>query len=286
MPKRPCAIVVTPDDSTILCADKFGDVYSLPLTRETSGLCSARSTTSDGMHRQSHKASHSGCTPSATSLTVHTKGNREALRQQQEARNRKVEKRSSCFECQLLLGHVSLLTDIICATAVISDFPQHYILTSDRDEHIRISRGIPQAHIIENYCLGHTEFVSKLRILPAYPHLLLSGGGDDYLLLWNWRSGFVQQKIDLRGHVDSLKEQYKTSMATKLPPGASEGTATENDSSEGKIAVTNIVSMDSVSEVIITCEKYVLYSITCIGLLTACIAYLLFSYFLWVLMLQ
>ncbi|KAG9924666.1 hypothetical protein KCU98_g21591, partial [Aureobasidium melanogenum] len=31
MPKRPCAVLVTPDNKTILCGDKFGDVYSLPL---------------------------------------------------------------------------------------------------------------------------------------------------------------------------------------------------------------------------------------------------------------
>ncbi|KAJ4417395.1 tRNA (guanine-N(7)-)-methyltransferase non-catalytic subunit trm82, partial [Neurospora sp. IMI 360204] len=31
MPKRPCALALTPDNKTILSADKFGDVFSLPL---------------------------------------------------------------------------------------------------------------------------------------------------------------------------------------------------------------------------------------------------------------
>ena len=51
MPKRPCAIALTADDSQILSADKFGDVYSLPLlpieedeeyfaaNKRTTGLC-------------------------------------------------------------------------------------------------------------------------------------------------------------------------------------------------------------------------------------------------------
>ena len=30
MPKRPCAIQISPDNTTIICGDKFGDVYSLP----------------------------------------------------------------------------------------------------------------------------------------------------------------------------------------------------------------------------------------------------------------
>ena len=43
MPKRPCAVALTPDESTLLCADKFGDIYSLPLMGQTrdSILCPA-----------------------------------------------------------------------------------------------------------------------------------------------------------------------------------------------------------------------------------------------------
>lgn len=57
---------------------------------------------------------------------------------------------ASGFEHKLLLGHVSMLTDI--ALVVLNG--RNYIITADRDEHIRISRGIPQSHIIEGFCLG------------------------------------------------------------------------------------------------------------------------------------
>jgi tRNA (guanine-N(7)-)-methyltransferase subunit TRM82 len=132
----------------------------------------------------------------------------------------------------LLLGHVSMLTDLILAaaeapaptpasapasasapapasapnpSASVNASPdpsaktlREHIITCDRDEHIRVSRGIPQTHVIERYCLGHTEFVSRLFVPPGRPELLLSGGGDDYIYIWNWQSGVLRHRLDLR----------------------------------------------------------------------------------------
>ncbi|KAF9203817.1 tRNA (guanine-N(7)-)-methyltransferase non-catalytic subunit trm82, partial [Haplosporangium sp. Z 27] len=50
---------------------------------------------------------------------------------------------------QPILGHVSMATDL----ALTKD--NKYIITSDRDEHIRVSQ-YPKGHNIETYCLGHT----------------------------------------------------------------------------------------------------------------------------------
>lgn len=36
-----------------------------------------------------------------------------------------------------------------------------YILTTDRDEKLRISR-YPQTFIIENFCLGHSAFINSV----------------------------------------------------------------------------------------------------------------------------
>eukprot|EP01137_Pigoraptor_chileana_P024138 Opistho-2@91588 len=62
------------------------------------------------------------------------------------------------------------------------------ILTADRDEKIRISR-YPRAHNIEGYCLGHTEFVSRICLAPAaFSGALVSCGGDGSVRLWDYRA--------------------------------------------------------------------------------------------------
>lgn len=268
MPKRPCAVDLTPDDSTILCADKFGDVYSLPLMGQTYKPAVASPEGIATSTDKNNKISHKKFVPVATSLTVHTKGNRGALNQQQKITYSKVEKKSLNFDHQLLLGHVSLLTDVICVAMTPSvGKSRDYVFTSDRDEHIRISRGIPQAHIVQGYCLGHTEFVSKLCIPPACPHLLISGGGDDYLLLWDWVAGTIQQRIDLKTFVEAFKKSY-TSFATTAKPDRN-GQSMDVDIKEShageRLAVSNITVGEGVAndvhecrtEIIVTCEGYV-----------------------------
>jgi tRNA (guanine-N(7)-)-methyltransferase subunit TRM82 len=214
MPKRPCAIALTSDESTILCADKFGDVYSLPLLGfpyEPTSNVSADSPT-----RADAEEAPEPFVPAANSKTVHTKKNQEALRNQLRTTNKKPEKNSPQFDHQLLLGHVSLLTDVASVTITdetsSSPRPRSYILTADRDEHIRVSRGIPQTYVIEGYCLGHTEFVSKLCVPDWNKRTLISGGGDDFLLIWDWPTGTVRQKVDLKGPLEAFKVDFVASL--------------------------------------------------------------------------
>ncbi|KAJ5601068.1 tRNA methyltransferase [Penicillium lagena] len=187
MAKRPSALALTPDGKTIICADKFGDAYSLPLIPSTDYVPEVQS------EAKPYK-------PAATSLTVHTKRNLESLEQQKrqaELKAKKVEEKTAlAFEHQVILGHVSLLTDLICVPSPTNP-SRSYILTADRDEHIRVSRGVPQAHVIEQYCLGHTAFISKLFVPSWAPELLVSGGGDNYLMLWEWTEGRMLQKVPL-----------------------------------------------------------------------------------------
>ena len=210
MPKRPCAIDLTPDERTILCGDKFGDVYALPLLgKPIPGDPSDAAGSPEG-----NPPTPKPFTPSANSKTVHTKGNREALRNQQRMASMKREKEVPNFDHQLLLGHVSLLTDLVSAQVDDISTPlgrtRSYILTADRDEHIRVSRGLPQAHIIEGYCLGHKSFIGKLHIPEGHKHLLLSGGGDDDLYLWNWTSQVLLQRMNLKGKLSSLRGSATT----------------------------------------------------------------------------
>lgn len=197
MPKRPCTIIVTPDNSAILCGDKFGDVYELPLHPAEEVILPERK------HQEPPKPYQ----PQATKLTVHTKRNLQALEQQLKSSVTPSGGSTPSFKHKLLLGHVSLLTDVVFAAIPAekspSGKPRNYVLTSDRDEHIRVSRGPPQAHIIEHFCLGHTSFVSKLCIPPSRPDILISGGGDRFLFVWDWLQGKVLQQVQLGPTLDS-----------------------------------------------------------------------------------
>lgn len=198
MPKRPSSVALTADGKTILCADKFGDVYSLPLVPSSSNT------------PETTKASSPASVPApvtqvnnkpkgANKFTVHSKRNLRALEDQEKSRNsvRDTPKEGPSFEHELVLGHVSMLTAIKLASLN----GRSYILTANRDEQIRVSRGIPQAYVIENFCLGHKAFINALCIPPSEPGLLVSGGGDDELYVWNWLDGKLLSKVDLLSYV-------------------------------------------------------------------------------------
>ena len=86
---------------------------------------------------------------------------------------------------KLLMGHISILTDFLLINK--------YLVTCDRDEKIRINE-FPNSFEIHKFCLGHQEFVGKLCKITN--ELFVSGGGDDYLLLWDI-DGNVKQKFEL-----------------------------------------------------------------------------------------
>ncbi|KAK9474276.1 Quino protein amine dehydrogenase [Dipodascopsis tothii] len=92
-----------------------------------------------------------------------------------------------------VLGHVSMLTNVVCAAADGHTF----LITCDRDEHIRVSR-YPQAFVIERFLFGHEQFVSQLAVPAWAPELLVSGGGDDFVLVWNWTTGARVAELDVR----------------------------------------------------------------------------------------
>ena len=99
------------------------------------------------------------------------------------------------FELTLLLGHVSMLTSLLLGE--VASRGRRYIITADRDEHIRVSRYIPQAHIIENFCLGHKEFVYSMVIPQRRPEMLVSGGGDRGLFVWDWVNSELLSQVDV-----------------------------------------------------------------------------------------
>lgn len=241
MPKRPCAVLVTPDNKTILCGDKFGDVYSLPLFPSAF----VEKVEDNSQTGTKDDACSKKYVPAASTLTVHSGRNRRALENQMKQKDLQAKAREGPkFEYQLLLGHVSMLTDVQFATEEVDGKTRGYIITADRDEHIRISRGPPQAHIIEGFCLGHKDFISKICLLPG-TELLVSGGGDDWLGVWDWRAGTLKEKRDMRSALTSLF----SSQSSNARFGA-----------ESPIAVSGLWAVPSGSEtketaVLIACER-------------------------------
>jgi tRNA (guanine-N(7)-)-methyltransferase subunit TRM82 len=250
MPKRPCAIAVTADDSTIICADKFGDVYSLPLLYSIS---SKSEEPHDGPSKANlvPEAQSKPFIPAANNLTVHSVRNLRALQSQMKQTQKVLEKLVPDFERILLLGHVSRLTDI----AVVEREGRSYIVTADRDEHIRISRGIPQAHVIERYCLGHKDFVSRLCFPGSRQNVLISGGGDDDLYVWDWYLGELVHSINLRRHV----ENFMSKIAHVAGENGEFESIDDTQSEQGKIAVSNIIYLGKISNladdtIVVACE--------------------------------
>lgn len=231
MPKRPCAIAFTPDQSQILAADKFGDVYSLPLLIDSEVEAAYMVEQTDAA-----EAKAKNYVPAATELTVHSRANRRALEIQLKQAKEKLAakpKEAHSFSHKLELGHVSMLTDMLVTTLRPSEDvekPRTYILTADRDEHIRISRGLPQAHTIEGYCLGHHEFVNKMCL--AEPGLLVSGGGDSEIIVWDWLEQKLVNRIDLLDVVKRSRLHIKS-----IKAGTTSVTETEAEMTEAEIEV-------------------------------------------------
>lgn len=241
MPKRPCVIAITEDDATIISGDKFGDVYSLPLLP----LEDAANNLANGNPAvPTSKPTKELLSPAANTLTVHSQRNLRALENQKRQAKKPSEKLQPEFERSLLLGHVSMLTDIVLASIP----PRKYIITSDRDEHIRVSRGIPQAHIIEGYCLGHSQFVSRLCVPAAFPNMLISGGGDCELFLWDWESGQLLSKVDMKCHVDEVMLEFEAE------PESNDLTETQQLTVSAIVYSREAISKGSEDFIVVTCE--------------------------------
>ncbi|XP_064477092.1 tRNA (guanine-N(7)-)-methyltransferase non-catalytic subunit WDR4-like [Ornithodoros turicata] len=83
---------------------------------------------------------------------------------------------------ELLLGRLSMALDLV----VSSD--EKYLIVCDRDEKIQVSH-FPNCYSIAAFCLGHTQFVSSMTLIPDHPDQLLSGSGDGSVRLWRYVDG-------------------------------------------------------------------------------------------------
>lgn len=146
-PKRPCAVSTSTDDSELIVADKFGDVYSIPID-------------------SSEPVDEKTMVP--------------------------------------ILGHVSMLSDVLVA----EHEGKQFVLTGDRDEHIKITH-FPTSYVVKHWLFGHHEFVSCLHLCEFNKDILVSGGGDDFLLVWDWYNAKELAQIQLRDLLQPfLKEAH------------------------------------------------------------------------------
>lgn len=149
------------------------------------------------------------------------------------------------FEHQFVLGHVSMLLRVLPITLPKQDGwkgDRTWIFTSDRDEHIRVTRW-PDSFVIDRFLLKHQSFVSSI-LCPSWGRRwLLSGGGDEYVLAWDWMSGECRQKLELRGvveRVEGVLEGAQTELKKQREGEEREGDKEAKVDEEFKIVVNGI----------------------------------------------
>eukprot|EP01031_Cornospumella_fuschlensis_P032134 gene32134-38868_t len=126
--------------------------------------------------------------------------------------------RSPSLDKEVLLGGhtASTITDI----AISQD--QSLILTSDRDEKIRIS-SFPAVETIQSYCLGHSSVVSSVSTLALEDkQVIVSSGWDHNVHVWKYSPGTLspaatvsfgadtpQGTLPIEDKVEESKEESK-----------------------------------------------------------------------------
>ncbi|KAL3222277.1 hypothetical protein MRX96_028485 [Rhipicephalus microplus] len=102
----------------------------------------------------------------------HGPGNWEAIIQRHVAR-----KSVQTLGGKLIVGRLSMVLDMVIGEQ------DNFLAVSDRDEKIQVSC-YPNCYNIRTFCLGHTQFVTCLTLLPGPPELLVSGSGDGTIRTW------------------------------------------------------------------------------------------------------
>lgn len=136
---------------------------------------------------------------------------------------------------QPVVGHVSMITAMLVLQK------QDKIITADRDEHIRISKW-PQGWEIEHFLLGQRRFVSALALHPSDSNLLITGGGDETLRMWDLTTyKCIRKDISAQALVGTAEIQIELSVTA---PGRRARKSVRQTKSARKAASGNTQSND------------------------------------------
>ncbi|KAI7849575.1 WD40-repeat-containing domain protein [Circinella umbellata] len=108
--------------------------------------------------------------------------------------NKNQEDQKEAEKLEPIVGHVSMVTDMTLSK------DEKFIVTSDRDEHIRVSR-YPNGYNIENFCLGHSDVVTYIQVFPWDESLLISAGGDNTIRVWEFLKGKEVQSLNIKEYI-------------------------------------------------------------------------------------
>ena len=176
---------------TILISDKFGDVLRFQVDEEF-----------DRWAKESQKDSKS--------LSIHTKGKRNATEVTEEETVEETEESGSAsseaHHCTII-GHISMVTDL--QILPISDFEGGLIVTSDRDEKVRLTRA-DRPELIHSFGLIHKEFIGTLTTCEATKSVY-SAGGDSFIAEWQVEGNklILRSKIELEKEITGVIEEIK-----------------------------------------------------------------------------
>jgi tRNA (guanine-N(7)-)-methyltransferase subunit TRM82 len=179
--KRPSCVVFA-NDNQILVGDKFGDAYMFDAHDEDSHFKTRVNLSKTNAQKKADKRARI-----AKLQAEQAKPSLDAKQDENEGEDEEEPVKDSAGRTHLpILGHVSILTDMVVAG--------DRVITADRDEHVRVSH-FPKSYIIEHFLLAHKSFVTSLLLVDDK---LISGGGDDFLAVWDWRQGKLQGQISLQ----------------------------------------------------------------------------------------
>lgn len=131
-------------------------------------------------------------------------------------------------ESVICMGHT---TSFITDTILCKDDNNQLLITSDRDEKIRVTN-FPITYDVLSYCLGHTSCVTSMSKLST--ELLVSAGWDHRLLIWEYKVGKCVGELELiqNSHDITTRDSDKDQQTTSPEPSGDKTIDNNDDLSE------------------------------------------------------